>query len=243
MLTPRLRVPPPQHSLLFDQPAAHHNPQRDPYPSTTLVSLDARFGDVAVAPVVLSNAHSSIRAPARKVDWTQHAVRELRWYDGAWSWLETNVLPVWVADAFADRQRYEFVRNLAGLHESEAGRSHSFTYVGGGYIFSPYVPKAHEVLFKMFVEHLEGSLFDWQIGDLFPSCTAGIDSQKQKRGFLNIGASFLLNTKSQHQIPSTPNPNTRPSIQARVPEYSKVRVCIATRHPCMLQATPDFRVT
>jgi len=38
-------------------------------------------------------------------------------------------------------------------------------YVGQnkGYFFSPYAPSAHEFLFKMFVEHLEGSLLDWQV--------------------------------------------------------------------------------
>jgi len=47
-------------------------------------------------------------------------------------------------------------------------------YVGqGGYFFSPYEASGYGRLFKYFVEYLEGSLFDWQLGDLLPSCTAG----------------------------------------------------------------------
>mmetsp|Transcript_9172 Transcript_9172/g.13879 ORF Transcript_9172/g.13879 Transcript_9172/m.13879 type:complete len:219 (+) Transcript_9172:278-934(+) len=30
-----------------------------------------------------------------------------------------------------------------------------------------------ERMFKVFGEYLEGSLFDWQLGDIFPSCTPG----------------------------------------------------------------------
>eukprot|EP00957_Ditylum_brightwellii_P027492 2078160-Ditylum_brightwellii.AAC.1 len=28
-------------------------------------------------------------------------------------------------------------------------------------------------MFKYFMQYVEGTLFDWQLGDLMPSCTAG----------------------------------------------------------------------
>mmetsp|Transcript_71577 Transcript_71577/g.116032 ORF Transcript_71577/g.116032 Transcript_71577/m.116032 type:complete len:478 (+) Transcript_71577:196-1629(+) len=163
------------NSLLFDQPAAHHNPQRDPFPAAAFFSSDARVGEVDLDVQVLKNKHSSLRGTTRNVNWTPAAQREVQWYDGAWRWLETYVLPETVSNWFVDTTRYEYLQNLKHARSSRAGTDSNFVYVGQnrGYFFSPYAPSAHEFLFKMFVEHLEGSLLDWQIGDLMPSCTAG----------------------------------------------------------------------
>ena len=164
------------NSLLFDQPAAHHNPQRDPYPSSSMFSSDARIGDVALRVEVLNNKHATLRGPSsRRVNWTPTAAREPRFYDSFWNWLEGNVLPESVARWFSDTTRYEQLGKLANAHTAEAARQHNFVYVGQskGYFFSPYTSDTREKLLKMFFQHLEGSLFDWQLGDLINSCTAG----------------------------------------------------------------------
>ncbi len=164
------------NSLLFDQPSAHHNPQRDPYPSSSMFSSDARIGDVALRVEVLNNKHATLRGPSsRRVNWTPTAAREPRFYDSFWNWLEGNVLPESVARWFSDTTRYEQLGKLANAHTAEAARQHNFVYVGQskGFFFSPYMSDTREKLLKMFFQHLEGSLFDWQLGDLMPSCTAG----------------------------------------------------------------------
>ena len=215
------------------QPGAHYNPQRDPYPSTTFASTDARIGGVPLRPAVLLNSHSSVRAATHTVDWTRGARREPAWYD--------TILRA-LGFAPGAGRRYEEVATLEGHRRSPAAERERFTYVGqGGYFFSPYTADKYELLFKYFVEvqehrslrirlrirmhmararahirgripaqgrplaslhraplravsvgenpptpstrarahththtqFLEGSLLDFQVGDLMPSCTAG----------------------------------------------------------------------
>ncbi|KAI9338819.1 hypothetical protein BDR26DRAFT_1008127 [Obelidium mucronatum] len=45
------------NSLFFDQPAAHHNPQRDPFPSVTTTAAKADLGDYVVSKNVLEHAN------------------------------------------------------------------------------------------------------------------------------------------------------------------------------------------
>ena len=60
---------------------------------------------------------------------------------------------------------------------SPAAIEDNFVYVGqGGYFFSPYESSTASKLFNYFAQYLEGSLFDYQLGDLvgaLASCTAG----------------------------------------------------------------------
>eukprot|EP00413_Alexandrium_margalefii_P025081 CAMPEP_0204564780 /NCGR_PEP_ID=MMETSP0661-20131031/35091_1 /ASSEMBLY_ACC=CAM_ASM_000606 /TAXON_ID=109239 /ORGANISM="Alexandrium margalefi, Strain AMGDE01CS-322" /LENGTH=441 /DNA_ID=CAMNT_0051572461 /DNA_START=69 /DNA_END=1394 /DNA_ORIENTATION=- len=145
-------------SATFDQPGAHHNPQRDPLPSETFPAHSAMAdlgtgGAASIAQDVLART----RAPWRAVDWTLGAQPKKYWW---WP--------------FEDRTRYESIADLAGVDRSYAASSHNFAYVGqGGYFFSPYETSMAESMFKYFVQYVEGSLFDWQLGDLMPSCTAG----------------------------------------------------------------------
>lgn len=85
-------------------------------------------------------------------------------------------------DRFASRffgmkrnTRYEPMKLLRDTPHAPAATHHNFVYVGqGGYFFSPYEsPSTTQTLFKYFMQYMEGSLFDWQWGDLMPSCTAG----------------------------------------------------------------------
>lgn len=54
-----------------------------------------------------------------------------------------------------------------------------FLYIGsnshasGGYFFSPYRASEGEKLLRAFGQALEGTLFDWQLGDFFKPCEAG----------------------------------------------------------------------
>lgn len=178
------------NSLLFDQPGAHHNPQRDPMPSRTFVdestmlmftsssSLeeeeeeDDNGADVpsgsdillrgSLDPTMLS---SGVRGwPYRRVEFTREGIpppppffsRLFSWFLGP-----SNV-------------RYEPLRLLSDTTHSIAAIEHNFVYVGqGGYFFSPHESSRASRLFNYFAQYLEGSLFDWQVGDLMPSCTAG----------------------------------------------------------------------
>ncbi|KAJ3213158.1 hypothetical protein HDU67_003211 [Dinochytrium kinnereticum] len=123
-------------SIFFDQPAAHHNPQRDPFPGYTRTSSSALFGDFRVAKSILTKA-----TPLRqKRDYTPSDLR-------------------------------------AGFDTSPAATTattvNRFTYVGGGYFFSAYQPSTAERILRMAGTWLEGSILDFQIGDLFSACQAG----------------------------------------------------------------------
>ena len=150
------RVP----SAMFDQPGAHHNPQRDPYPSETLVAPDARVvAEAALSARLDPSLLREVRAPSRRVEWTARGAAtppRRRWFGGK------------------DRTRYEPLAALRGAERADAAAAHGFAYVGdGGWFFSPHAPSAREQLLKGFVMGVEGSLLDWQLGDLMPSCTAG----------------------------------------------------------------------
>lgn len=72
------------------------------------------------------------------------------------------------------RTRFEPLQSLKDARNSPAAINDNFVYVGqGGYFFSAHESATSSKLFNYFAQYLEGSLFDWQIGDLMPSCTAG----------------------------------------------------------------------
>ena len=174
------------NSLLFDQPAAHHNPQRNPLPSSYLVSNDALMeftsthtdadhhrhhadADVdsrsmsvkaRISPAMLARRVNG--ASARTVKWVRNGIPPIPSFWNRW---------------IPDRSRYEDVRNLDNTYGydrmSMSNTDERFAYVGDGFFFSPHEPSKMERMFKVFGEYLEGSLFDWQLGDIFPSCTPG----------------------------------------------------------------------
>jgi hypothetical protein len=57
------------NSLLFDQPGAHHNPQRDPYPSQQWVAEDATVGPFQLSRTLLS----TLKGTWRPVKWSRGA--------------------------------------------------------------------------------------------------------------------------------------------------------------------------
>lgn len=58
--------------------------------------------------------------------------------------------------------------------QSAAHKIDNFYYTNNnGWFYSPYTPSVAERLAKTAVQFMEGSLFDFQIGDLFSQCTAG----------------------------------------------------------------------
>eukprot|EP01065_Artemidia_motanka_P014003 TRINITY_DN1792_c0_g1_i2.p2 TRINITY_DN1792_c0_g1~~TRINITY_DN1792_c0_g1_i2.p2 ORF type:complete len:462 (+),score=120.15 TRINITY_DN1792_c0_g1_i2:65-1450(+) len=150
-------------SLIFDQPAAHHNPQRDPFPSRTIVSKDAALSPsgVGLVPILgegrllassqpLAFAPGGVRPP---YSWWEHKMHE--WF----GWQDVTL--------------YGSLEEIRDLPHSNAGRE-NFRYVGnGGYFFSPHQPSGMESFFRLTGQLLEGSLLDWQIGDIIPSCHAG----------------------------------------------------------------------
>ena len=70
--------------------------------------------------------------------------------------------------------RYKPLRLLNNTPHSIAASKHNFVYVRqGGYFFFPHESSTALRLFNYFAQYLEGSLLDWQVGDLMPSCTAG----------------------------------------------------------------------
>lgn len=175
------------NSLLFDQPGAHHNPQRDPMPGRTFVGEDVKltFREGHLEKIEEELKHhgekktgSSIEArldpkmlssgvrnqPHRRVEFTR---------DGSapppsfFSRLFSFLGPV-------RRTRFEPLQLLKDTPKSPAAINDNFVYVGeGGHFFSPYESATSSQLFNYFAQYLEGSLFDWQIGDLMPSCKAG----------------------------------------------------------------------
>ena len=199
------------NSLLFDQPGAHYNPQRDPLPYRNILSEHAKltFGKVAgmddehgdhdvgvggrrTADDATStpnqgvggNANRPIQAildpamlssgvrnqPYRRVEFTPQGIPPSpSFFSRLFSSIFGNM-----STSSSRYTRYEPLQSLKDMPHSPAATSDNFIYAGqGGYFFSPYESTTASKLFNLFTQYLEGSLFDWQIGDLMPSCVAG----------------------------------------------------------------------
>lgn len=124
------------NSLFFDQPAAHFNPQRDPFPSKTMFSQNTMVGDYLV---IHDDFISKIKGKSHSIVWNKD----------------------------------QAAKDLRGIYDSRAFQQHHFTYAGNGYFFSPYETSTQEWIAKKFFQWLEGSILDYQFGDLLPSCVAG----------------------------------------------------------------------
>ena len=218
------RVP----SLLFNQPAAHHNPQRDPFPSASFAAPAAAFevrppegADAGEgggeAPMLLARLGTELVAravaPEHRVEWVRggaaaRARRSSRQAGGErrswWSGKKDRTVleplsalaAAWGRDAApagpvvhnnnnssssssssSNNNNAPYISSKTGVAgkaaEAEARRA-GFAYVGqGGYFFSPYRASALEDLARASGQWLEGSLLNWQLGDLMPSCAAG----------------------------------------------------------------------
>eukprot|EP00035_Acanthoeca_spectabilis_P039917 m.65865 g.65865 ORF g.65865 m.65865 type:complete len:458 (+) comp9789_c0_seq3:87-1460(+) len=139
-------------SLGFDQPVNHHNPQRDPYPSTSITATDVQTANVRLEADILNN----LRAPTRKVFFSPTTTEHKSWF-------------------FPDASpRNEGIFGLNSYLSTSAYTQHNFVYTDkDGWFFSPYERGQFESLFRRLGQFIEGSLFDFQIGDIFHSCTAG----------------------------------------------------------------------
>lgn len=151
------------NSAFFDQPSAHWNPQRNPYPSTRFFAPHVSATDISGGEATLDrsllNSHS-VRATSRRVDWTLGALPT----------------PSFWARLFGlkDTTRYEEIRALQNVVHTRAYTTDKFVYVGqGGYFFSRYEGSNMGQLFNWFGQYVEGSLLDWQAGDIVDWLGAG----------------------------------------------------------------------
>ena len=179
------------------QPGAHYNPQRDPMPSRLFVA-DATLTFHSGEGDSPNNEHDSTTHQQQ-----QHHQRNSRNNGGSslqthlnpymlssgirnQAWRRVDFVPNgmapppsffsrWVPASWMVRNtRYEPLQLLRDTTTSLAATQDNFVYVGqGGYFFSPYESAMTSQLMNYFMQYLEGSLFDWQLGDLMPSCTAG----------------------------------------------------------------------
>ena len=166
------------NSLLFDQPGAHYNPQRDPLPSATFLGE---------AIVTVGHGHSHDHSRRHREETRIHLDPNMLTGIRNQPFRTIEFVPQGRAPppSFLDNifgrffpprnTRYEPMNLLRDTPHAPAATRDNFVYVGqGGYFFSPYEnPSTTQRLFNYFVQYMEGSLFDWQLGDLMPSCTAG----------------------------------------------------------------------
>jgi len=195
------------NSLFFDQPAAHHNPQRDPFPSQTFVTNDllAKSENNQNSPYchIDSNVLSNIKKSFfHSIDFTINAQP----YHSKWNSFFQSIFGDWSFSWLNSNQeiRYEDINVLQGSQYSKASQENGFVYVGqGGYFFSPYQSDMLTKLTKAFFGYMEGSIFDWQFGDLMPSCTAGdIRIKYYVKDPDVISVIGIVNSKSQFQTTS-----------------------------------------
>lgn len=175
------------NSLMFDQPGAHHNPQRDPMPSRTFVSEDAELtfhegvGEMIDEVTHRNNGKGGGLKARLDPNMLSSGIRKQPWRKIDFVLNGMAPPPSYFSRLFSffgmpkRNTRYEPLQMLKDTPYAPAATQDGFAYVGqGGYFFSPYEsPSTTSKLFNYFVQYMEGSLFDWQMGDLMPSCTAG----------------------------------------------------------------------
>ncbi len=170
------------NSYLFDQPAAHYNPQNDPMPSAVFASKDAtmKFQDFPTTENTTTfGTGKSIGAGIDiSSEFFESIIRGLRSRPVKWVRGGIPKIPPFWLRWIPDRSRYENIAALnVRLSQNQnlalGERADEFIYVGDGYFFLPHEASVMERLFKAFGEYVEGTLLDWQLGDIMPSCTAG----------------------------------------------------------------------
>ncbi|KAL7543318.1 hypothetical protein ACHAXR_012645 [Thalassiosira sp. AJA248-18] len=177
------------NSLLFDQPGAHYNPQRDPMPSRMFVGEDAKLtfheGAMDSTEDDINDQHQKTKSGGGSVsarldpNMLSSGVRNQPYRHIEFTPNGSAPPPSFFSRLFSffgptRRTRFEPLQLLKDTPDSPAAIQDNFVYVGqGGYFFSAHESSTSSKLFNYFAQYLEGSLFDWQIGDLMPSCTAG----------------------------------------------------------------------
>eukprot|EP00820_Chromera_velia_P021756 Cvel_30301.t1-p1 / transcript=Cvel_30301.t1 / gene=Cvel_30301 / organism=Chromera_velia_CCMP2878 / gene_product=hypothetical protein / transcript_product=hypothetical protein / location=Cvel_scaffold4297:8430-9772(+) / protein_length=326 / sequence_SO=supercontig / SO=protein_coding / is_pseudo=false len=155
------------NSLLFDQPGAHHNPQRDPFPSTYFPSQNAKIRDVPIDPEVLTR----LQGVWHPVEWdTMDPPQRGQFIVDGFKFVRKLLSPLftafeWVRDSTLGPpppRRQLSARMLSGTIEAPAAKE-GFAYVGhGGFFFSAFEEALTQKAFRFLFEFLEGSIMDWQ---------------------------------------------------------------------------------
>jgi hypothetical protein len=174
----------PINSLFFDQPAAHHNPQRNPYPSEQFTTSNLVLYEdhnptmMKIDSNILTNLKNSKYHP---IDFTLNGIKKTSHDISQFTSLFNNIFGNFLGLTSStetlssiEQTRYEDINQLKiSSINSLATKNDGFYYVGNGFFFSPYQSDLITQISKTFFGYLEGSLFDWQLGDLISSCTPG----------------------------------------------------------------------
>ena len=139
---------------------------RDPFPSQYIPSTDALLQAKTAegSPTKISLSPGLIeknKSPWSKVDFGSFEKYET---GSMWSRLSSWIEP--------RSSRVEPLQSLQEFQHSKAAKE-GFYYIGNGYFFSTFNADAATTAAKYLMESLEGTLFDWQIGDFVSSCNAG----------------------------------------------------------------------
>lgn len=129
------------------------------------------MGAFALSGEVIDNMKTGFRP----LTWTHNGLRkpesEYSFFERNFRWLRH------LATGWVDDTRFEHFMGLDAVQSSKAATQHGFEYVGDGYFYSKYEMSNTAQAFKWVGELAEGSLFDWQIGDLldkaFDRCQTG----------------------------------------------------------------------
>jgi hypothetical protein len=151
-------------SFGFDQPANHHNPMRDPFPSTAIFSGDAKVGAIQILPGITENLRAHLDP--------------LTFSPGGRPFKPGFLTRMWHEIFGEPATRFEEMERLRPFYESNAFNEHHFVYTNTweGWFFSAYEMPTWQRVVRGFGQWLEGSLLDWQIGDLYDmanGCTPG----------------------------------------------------------------------
>jgi len=144
------------NSLFFDQPAAHHNPMRNPVSGGSIdyVGISSRNGFS-----ISASAMRNLRGTSSIINFGQESLKN------------TLSSPGVVND--------------------------KFFYTGNnGWFLSKYTPSTAETLMKAAFQYAEGTLLDFQLGDLFSTCEAGDIRVRLEGKVLTDGVSAIAEQMS-----------------------------------------------
>jgi len=147
-------------SLFFDQPAAHHNPQRNPVSGGIVdrIGVSSKKG-FKVSGYLMDNLEGSsyvVSFPPKK---------------------------------------------MKGFKYSPAYANEKFFYTGdNGWFLSKYQPSKAETAMKMALQYAEGTLFDFQLGDLLSVCDAGDVRVRLHGKYVTKGLSIIAMQQSDGSL-------------------------------------------
>ena len=177
------------NSLLFDQPANHHNPQRDPFPSAKRRSRRDHDRRTGISPDRWKLSRTAENRSYSRIMVTDPSRRNISAHLGL--------------SSTSPGQRFEARRRAGGTDVLSGHGAELYLYQSRRrMVLSPYEASDRRIL-RGFGPVPRGSLFDWQLGDLYDminGCPRRHSRSLRRRGSKDLSVGQMRRAAGQNGV-------------------------------------------